>query len=118
MPEITKFYTNGALSFAEIGASDKVPLKKIVQLFGEGVCITVKTDTGHKLLTPYLLTALENKGFAECFRVLSYGGVLIFKWNETDIPLKDVLKCTPEKPVFGHKSGKRSNTHWLCFYKS
>lgn len=58
------------------------------------------------------------KGFAECFRVLSYGGVLIFKWNETDIPLKDVLKCTPEKPVFGHKSGKRSNTHWLCFYKS
>lgn len=59
-----------------------------------------------------------SKGFAECFRVLSSGGVLIFKWNETNIPLKDVLKCTSEKPVFGHKSGKRSNTHWLCFYKN
>lgn len=57
------------------------------------------------------------KGFGECFRVLAPGGVLIFKWNETDIPLKEILKCTSQKPVFGHKSGKRSNTHWLCFFK-
>lgn len=57
------------------------------------------------------------KGFSECFRVLAPNGVLIFKWNETDIPLKEILKCTTEKPVFGHKSGKRSNTHWLCFFK-
>lgn len=27
-------------------------------------------------------------GFKECFRVLIPGGFLIFKWNETDIPLK------------------------------
>ena len=57
------------------------------------------------------------KGFAECFRVLEPNGVLIFKWNETDIPVADVLKCTPEIPIFGHKSGKRSNTHWICFMK-
>ena len=57
------------------------------------------------------------KGFSECFRVLKPGGVLIFKWSEADIPLKEVLKCTTEKPVFGHKSGKRSNAHWLCFMK-
>lgn len=57
------------------------------------------------------------KGFAECFRVLKQGGFLIFKWNETDIKVSEVLKLTPEKPVFGHISGKRSNTHWICFMK-
>lgn len=57
------------------------------------------------------------KGFSECFRVLEPGGVLIFKWNETDIKVSEVLKCTNQKPVFGHKSGKRSNTHWICFFK-
>jgi hypothetical protein len=34
-------------------------------------------------------------GFAECFRVLKGGGVLIFKWNETDILLREVLALTP-----------------------
>lgn len=57
------------------------------------------------------------RGFAECFRVLEDGGFLIFKWNETDIPARQVLELTPHKPVFGHKSGKRSNTHWICFMK-
>lgn len=56
-------------------------------------------------------------GFKECFRVLIPGGFLIFKWNETDIPVKKVLACTDETPIFGHKSGKRSNTHWICFMK-
>lgn len=57
------------------------------------------------------------KGFSECFRVLKKSGVLIFKWNETDIKVSEILKLTPEKPVFGHISGKRSNTHWICFIK-
>ena len=57
------------------------------------------------------------KGFSECFRVLAPGGFLIFKWNETDIRVSEVLKLTPVKPVFGNKSGKRSNTHWICFMK-
>ena len=55
------------------------------------------------------------KGFAECFRVLEPNGVLIFKWNETDIKVSEILKLTPHKPVFGHISGKRANTHWICF---
>ena len=58
-----------------------------------------------------------SKGFAECFRVLKTGGFLIFKWNETDIKVSEILKLTPEKPIFGHISGKRSNTHWICFMK-
>lgn len=58
------------------------------------------------------------KGFKECFRVLMPGGFLIFKWNETDIKVSEVLTCTEEKPIFGHKSGKRSKTHWICFMKA
>lgn len=58
-----------------------------------------------------------SQGFAECFRVLKTGGFLIFKWNETDIKVSEILKLTSEKPVFGYLSGKRSNTHWICFMK-
>lgn len=58
------------------------------------------------------------KGFAECFRVLMPGGFLIFKWNETNIRVSEILKLTPPiKPLFGHISGKRANTHWICFMK-
>lgn len=57
------------------------------------------------------------KGFSECFRVLRHGGFLVFKWNETDIKVSEILKLTPEKPIFGHISGKRANTHWILFMK-
>ena len=56
-------------------------------------------------------------GFAECFRVLKPHGTLIFKWNEVDIPLREVLALTPEKPLYGHRSGKKANTHWVAFVK-
>lgn len=56
-------------------------------------------------------------GFCECWRVLKPNGTLIFKWNETDIPLRDILKVIRIKPLFGHKSGKHMKTHWLCFMK-
>jgi SAM-dependent methyltransferase len=56
-------------------------------------------------------------GFAECFRVLRHDGVLVFKWCEYEIPLSRVLALTPEKPLFGHISGKRQQTHWVCFLK-
>lgn len=57
------------------------------------------------------------KGFAECFRVLKPNGVLIFKWNEYHIPLREILALTPVKPLFGHPSGKKQLTHWVCFMK-
>lgn len=56
-------------------------------------------------------------GFAECFRVLENDGFLVFKWNETDVPTKEILALTNQKPVFGHISGKRSQTHWILFMK-
>lgn len=37
--------------------------------------------------------------------------------NETDIKVKEILKLTTAKPIFGHISGKRANTHWICFMK-
>ncbi len=56
-------------------------------------------------------------GFSECFRVLEPHGVLIFKWNETHIRVAEVLSLTPNKPLFGHLSGRRSLTHWCVFMK-
>ena len=58
-----------------------------------------------------------SKGFKECFRVLQPGGFLIFKWNEHNIKVSEILKLTTQKPIFGHNSGKRQNTHWICFMK-
>ena len=57
------------------------------------------------------------RGFAECFRVLDKGGVLVFKWNETQIKVSKILNLTPYKPLIGHQSGKRSDTHWILFIK-
>ena len=57
-------------------------------------------------------------GFWECMRVLDDYGTLIFKWSEVDIPLKDVLKAIGgAEPLFGHRSGKNMNTHWMAFMK-
>ena len=62
-------------------------------------------------------TILKN-GFAECFRVLKTNGILIFKWNEVYIPVKDILMLATYQPLFGNKSGKQHNTHWICYMKT
>lgn len=56
-------------------------------------------------------------GFAECFRVLKTHGVLVFKWNETQVKVREVLDLTPVQPLFGNISGKKSGTHWYVFMK-
>ena len=57
------------------------------------------------------------EGFRECFRVLKPNGTLIFKWNECRVPIKDILELTEHKPLYGHKSGKKMQTHWVAFIK-
>jgi hypothetical protein len=57
------------------------------------------------------------KGFSECWRVLQDYGVLIFKWNEEEIPVADVIKLFKREPLFGHITGSKSKTIWLCFMK-
>ncbi|OSI20433.1 SAM-dependent methyltransferase [Neisseria dumasiana] len=60
-------------------------------------------------------------GFSECFRVLEEGGILIFKWNENQIRVKDILALTDQKPLFGHVTMKHKKnqtaTHWFTFIK-
>ncbi len=57
------------------------------------------------------------RGFKECWRVLDNYGVLIFKWNESEIKVKQVLQLFPETPLFGHPTTNNRRTHWMCFMK-
>lgn len=54
------------------------------------------------------------RGFDECMRVLDTYGVLIFKWNEEQIKLPEILKTIGERPLFGDR---RAKTHWMTFMK-
>ena len=56
-------------------------------------------------------------GFAECFRVLRPEGTLIFKWNEHEVPVSQILALTPERPLVGQRCGKTAKTHWMVFMK-
>lgn len=55
------------------------------------------------------------QGFNECMRVLKPNGTLIFKWNEDQIKLSEILNVIDYKPLFGNR---RSKTHWLVFMKT
>ena len=63
------------------------------------------------------------KGFDECWRVLKDGGVLVIKWSEDlghpsrSISTTEFIKVVGRVPLFGHRTGAKSNTHWLCFMK-
>lgn len=54
------------------------------------------------------------QGFDECMRVLEPDGLLVFKWNEDQIPLKKVLEQFDRKPLLGDQRGK---TRWIIFIK-
>jgi ubiquinone/menaquinone biosynthesis C-methylase UbiE len=55
------------------------------------------------------------QGFRECMRVLKPNGTLIFKWNEDQIKLREILDVIEYEPLFGDR---RSKTHWLVFMKN
>ena len=57
------------------------------------------------------------QGFAECWRVLAPDGVLVFKWNETQVKVGEVLALAPAAPMFGQVSGRSGMTHWMVFMK-
>jgi len=57
------------------------------------------------------------RGFDECMRVLDQHGVLIFKWCELRVTIPKIIEIFECEPLFGHKSGKASKTHWLTFMK-
>ena len=53
-------------------------------------------------------------GFDEGLRVLKPYGTLVFKWNETQVKLSEILHIFGVRPLFGHQRGK---THFLVFMK-
>ena len=55
------------------------------------------------------------KGFEECLRVLKPNGTLIFKWNESRIPVRRIIEVIGHEPLFGHRTARQ--TVWLCFMK-
>lgn len=57
------------------------------------------------------------QGFKECFRVLKSEGTLIFKWNEHEVPVSQILALTPHEPLFGNRCGRTSKSHWIVFMK-
>lgn len=56
-------------------------------------------------------------GVAECLRVLDEYGVLVFKWNEEQITIGEILRVLPVQPLFGHTTTHKGTTHWMCFMK-
>lgn len=58
------------------------------------------------------------EGFSEAFRVLIASGVLVFKWNERDIPTSAILALTEHKPLIGNRCGKSAQSHWIVFMKA
>lgn len=53
-------------------------------------------------------------GFDEGMRVLKQKGTLVFKWNDSQIQLREILDVIGVEPLFGQK---RQKTHWLVFMK-
>lgn len=58
------------------------------------------------------------KGFDECMRVLQKGCLLVFKWNEHEIPQKDLLAVLAVEPLMSAKSGRDWKTHFMVFVKT
>ena len=62
--------------------------------------------------------AFINDSIHEGMRVLKTGGTLIFKWNEQQIKVGEVLKAIKDyKPIFVHRTTIKSQTIWMTFMK-
>jgi len=58
------------------------------------------------------------KGFNEIWRVLDIHGVLVFKYADLDISVREMLNVLPEEPLFGTRTKKGVNsTYWFTFMK-
>ena len=62
-------------------------------------------------------TADLKQWFRECMRVLEPYGTLVFKWNENQVKLHEVLRAIDYTPLFWTRSGRNGATIWLVFMK-
>ena len=57
------------------------------------------------------------KGFDECMRVLEDYGLLVFKWNECGVKIKDLLYIIEVEPLLRDMRRGLSKSHWMLFMK-
>jgi SAM-dependent methyltransferase len=55
------------------------------------------------------------KWFDEWLRVLKPTGTLIFKWNEYQVKVQEIIKIFGVDPLFGNRTSK--NTLWIVYKK-
>ena len=81
--------------------------------------------TGMETLRLMATAVAEERGRlrSECNAVIDYAieaddpAAFLRTWREDEIPVSQILALTPEKPLFGHRSGKQQKTHWVTFMK-
>lgn len=81
--------------------------------------------TRYALLNPETWPRDMKEAANELWRVLAPFGVLLFKWSDSQIKFKDILRLFfPARPFFGQisagakaKSGGKAHTCWFCFVK-
>ena len=56
-----------------------------------------------------------HKAFQEIMRVLKPTGIMLFKWNEDQIPIKKVFEAFDQQPILGDM---KSKTKWSVFIKN
>lgn len=55
------------------------------------------------------------QGMKECWRVLAPGGTMVFKWNEEQIRISQIVDIFPDKPVMGTRT--KPMTLFIVFHK-
>ena len=85
--------------------------------------IVVTSDGLRSIRTSKLIGTIDlmgwphdfHKAFQEIMRVLKPTGTMLFKWNEDQIPIKDVFKAFGQQPILGDM---KSKTKWSVFIKN
>lgn len=57
------------------------------------------------------------KWFNEAMRILQKDWILIFKRNESEISVSEIIKLFPKQPMIGQRTGKNNKTIRLIYLK-
>jgi len=55
--------------------------------------------------------------FEQLFRVLKPNGFFVLKWCDANVSVNEILKLCPYKPLYGSRSGRNDQNHWIMFCK-
>ncbi|EOT5212046.1 hypothetical protein ACND50_005072 [Escherichia coli] len=89
--------------------------QRIAELEGNRTALAVENELARKAVQAFCDVVGDNtEVIAE---VVGRDGVLIFKWNETQISVRQILALTDVKPIISQRTGKNDKTHWIIFMK-